>query len=135
MRKENWHNNIFFITRTNLHNKSWVMLIILATMESISGEWYGHYRYGEGYDKALTEKSFLFTLTLKDLGEDQFEGICTDEGDIEHGQHPAVIKGFIEDNFISFTKEISDTPELQYEGNYNSASASFSGIWERYGNQ
>ena len=118
-------------------------------MESISGEWSGHFTYGPGYDK-LRGTSVPFTLFLEDLGDDQFKGTCIDEETIERKIPPAAVKGFLEDNYVSFIKQYEnlfkmdkqgnkvpvkslEVPELRYEGSWDPATELFTGIWELEG--
>ncbi|MBC9934953.1 hypothetical protein [Chitinophaga qingshengii] len=101
---------------------------------SIAGKWRGFYVYGEGYSDHYFGTRVMFELELHDTGNEEFEGTCTDLDD--KPSSPTTIKGYIDDQFISFVKEYSapvTTPEISYSGYYNPLQETFFGEWEHLG--
>lgn len=108
----------------------------------MAGKWRGYYVYGEGYSDTLFGKKVMFELELHDIGNDEFEGTCTDFDDTT--APPSIIKGYLEeDNLINFLKthqersakanelSISLKPaEICYIGRYNPGQEKFFGEWE-----
>ncbi|TWF40358.1 hypothetical protein FHW36_10440 [Chitinophaga polysaccharea] len=93
-----------------------------------------------------------FELSLTDTGDNNFEGTCHDPDSQISKNNPAAIKGFTEDDFISFTKEYDQffiiteanqvivnsrlkNPDLSYYGHYDPVSETFSGDWELLGRE
>ncbi|MBP6688199.1 MAG: hypothetical protein KA160_10110 [Lacibacter sp.] len=115
---------------------------------SMNGKWTGYYEYGPLYGDQLYGEKVSFQLNLNDLGDDTFEGVCQDMEGIGSEKGVAKIKGFINDNFISFTKEYDDvwmfdeagneepndpkvlSSQLSYKGTYNPHKREFTGEWE-----
>lgn len=121
-------------------------------MASMTGEWQGYYIYGPEYGEKLSGEKVEFRLSLLDTGDNEFEGKCLDLNSSISTNNPAFIKGFMEDDFISFTKEYKtfysidkdnkvtpyspmEKPQLNYDGYYNPESKSFSGNWEFTGRE
>ncbi|MCW3467007.1 hypothetical protein [Chitinophaga nivalis] len=119
-------------------------------MISLTGEWQGYYIYDPAFGEKLSAEKVLFKLSLTDTGDDHFEGVCHDVNSPVSQNNTATIKGFVEDDFISFTKAyrqfflITDdnqvvphtalkTPELSYYGHYDPINEVFSGDWELIG--
>lgn len=121
-------------------------------MISIAGQWRGYYAYGPQYGEKLSGSKVTFELSLTDIGDNNFQGICHDLDNTISKNNSAVINGFTEDDFISFTKEynqfftITDDnqittnsrlkkPDLNYYGHYDRVSETFSGDWELLGRE
>lgn len=119
-----------------------------SLLTSMKGSWIGYYEYGPLYGEEIYGKRVEFRLDLEDLTEGTFEGVCQDLEGIGSNKGLAKIKGFINDNFISFTKEydsiwmIDETgkeepndprvlsSQLSYKGTYNPFRQEFTGEWE-----
>jgi len=107
-------------------------------MIPISGQWQGYYIYGPEYGESLSCSKVTFELSLTDLGNNNFQGTCLDLDNHITENNLAIIKGFTEQDFISFTKEYCrkiprsqlKKPELNYYGHYDPANETFSGDWE-----
>lgn len=110
----------------------------------MAGKWRGYYVYGEGYNDHYFGTRIMFELELQDAGNEQFEGTCNDLDD--KPAPPATIKGYMDDQFISFVKEYTApfltasgapatvaTPEISYSGHYNPLQETFFGEWEHLG--
>jgi hypothetical protein len=113
---------------------------------NITGTWAGYYYYGADYGEELHEEKVKFMLFLSQKNF-KFEGTSVDyEGEISNFEK-ADIKGFIQNDFISFIKQypvailldddnnlITDqskpSPEIHYTGHYNQTTKIFSGKWE-----
>ena len=110
---------------------------------NLSGQWEGVFDYGGGYGGGYGPVKFR--MSLKDLGNGEFEGKFIElEGD---SMNPgiATIKGYLEASFISFVKEYplfySEEPGqtaniikaprqlLTYTGNYDWMENTFRGQW------
>lgn len=112
-------------------------------MISITGQWQGYYIYGPEYGEKLSGSKVAFELSLTDTGDDNFQGTCLDLGSHISQNNQAIIKGFIEEDFISFTKEYCQEiprlhlkkPELNYYGHYDPVNETFSGNWEFIGKE
>ncbi len=119
---------------------------------SFSGQWIGHFVYGQEYGEGLHGEKVQFRLFLEDLGDVQFKVTSVDIEGIGAKMDTAAIKGFLTDDFINFTKEYSkyylidekyetceDTstpkPRLSYTGQYNFRTNSFSCQWELWANE
>ncbi|QJB32139.1 hypothetical protein HF324_12365 [Chitinophaga oryzae] len=111
---------------------------------SMAGKWCGYYILGQGYSDALFGKKVKFELELHDIGNEEFEGRCTDFYDKPAPQ--AMVKGYIENDFINFIKEYDGpftssvenptttwTPPINYTGYYDAAQETFFGEWEHMG--
>jgi hypothetical protein len=113
----------------------------------MSGQWLGHFMYGPDYGEKLHGEKVTFRLFLEDMGNEQFKGTCFEIGGIGANNNVATINGFIQEEFISFTKtypiyygidengksienDSSSQPRISYEGYYNSISKNFVGNWE-----
>lgn len=118
------------------------------SINSVDGKWSGYYEYGPLYGEDVYGKRVEFKLDLIDLTEGTFEGVCQDLEGIGSNKGLAKIKGFINEHFISFTKEydsiwmIDETgkeepndprvlsSQLSYKGTYNPFRQEFTGEWE-----
>ncbi|MFX1705662.1 hypothetical protein PV783_16970 [Chitinophaga sp. CC14] len=121
-------------------------------MISITGQWRGHYVYGPEYGEKWLGSKVAFELSLTDIGDNNFQGTCLDIDSPISLNNPAVIKGFTEEDFISFTKEYNQfftingdnqvvprsqlkKPDLSYYGHYDPVSETYSGDWELIGRE
>lgn len=119
---------------------------------SLSGQWTGFFVYGPEYGEKMHGEKVQFRLFLQETDDGQFEGKGVDIEGIGANFDEAVIKGFMEGTFISFTKEyeeyffiedgnkildadLSPFPRLSYTGEYNERSKTFSGQWEIWTNE
>lgn len=106
--------------------------------------WTGEYTYVEGYPEELKGKSVVFKLIISNT-EGEIIGTCTDDEADKVFTEPATIKGFIDNNIISFIKKypyhwetdedgnsivFENTPsvEIHYYGNFQNGR--FSGDWD-----
>lgn len=113
----------------------------------LKGRWAGEYIYGPTYGPELEGRKGDFIMYIQDIKESSFEGkVIETDGDGEF--HEAVLKGFIQDYFISFTKtfdkyrfydENLDIKEAEgdgsgyyvvYEGSFDHDLKQFNGQWE-----
>lgn len=118
----------------------------------MTGQWSGFFEYGPEYGDKLSGERVQFRLFLKDSDGGQFEGTCSDLEGLGSNFALSKIKGFLDDAFISFTKEYEQyqtideegnifppfkgqSPRLSYNGLYNKATNSFSGNWEMISNE
>ncbi|RXK60645.1 hypothetical protein ESA94_09280 [Lacibacter luteus] len=121
--------------------------LVSSNISSMRGKWTGYYEYGPLYGDELYGKKVAFNLDLSDIDDGTFEGECQDLEGVGSQKGFAKISGFINDNFISFTKEyvsawmVDETSEeltdhkvlnsqLAYKGTYNSFKHEFTGEWE-----
>lgn len=112
----------------------------------IVGQWLGHYKYGPEYGDLYGDK-VSFSIIIKDVADDQFQGKCHDLEGIGAVPGVATIKGYIEGSQIHFIKQypidyaidddgnlieqnLSIKPILTYFGEYNERTKSFEGTWE-----
>lgn len=111
------------------------------------GQWQGFFQYGPEYGEIVGGKEAEFRLFIEEFKEGQFSGRIIDwEGFGVNGE-TADVKGFISEEFISFTKQYSqffiidelgksevlkDLPghKVVYEGRFDKKSNSFVGSWE-----
>jgi hypothetical protein len=116
-------------------------------MIDLTGYWEGVIILGPQYgDKASME--LFFSIEIKQEDE-SFTGIAKDIKGIGCNPDVAMVKGFVDENNISFTKEYLSTviidengneilqkgvlsPEISYTGVYDAASGSCEGEWEMY---
>lgn len=119
---------------------------------TLTGQWIGYFVYGPEYGEEMYGEKVQFRFFLEDLEDGQFKGTSVDIEGAGVNMDTATIKGFLTDDFISFTKEYPtyylidengqssvDTtnpkPQLSYTGQYNSQMKSFSGQWELWANE
>jgi hypothetical protein len=118
----------------------------------IAGQWGGYFIYGPEYGEEMYGEKVHFRLFLEDRGSGEFQGRSVDVEGFGASMDVATIKGFIAENFISFTKEYStyyirnengtfstdpasQKPRLSYKGHYDPRRKSFSGDWEFWTNE
>lgn len=111
------------------------------------GQWQGFFKYGPEYGNLINGKEAEFRLFVEEYNNGQFSGRAIDwEGFGVEGE-TAIVKGFIKESFISFTKtypqkydidfwgNTSVDPELPghtviYEGYFDATTNTFTGTWE-----
>jgi len=109
-------------------------------------KWKGLFTYLEGYETIEQYKEVAFTMEIT-LTENSFIGTSTDSESKNAFDKPATVKGFIEDDKISFVMKYpcayskgengeivldksSKHPEIHYLGFFNEDKASVNGNWE-----
>lgn len=78
--------------------------------------WQGYYEYGEGYRLPQFGKRVKITVTLQG-SNDNFIGKVKEEASENAVPLEATIKGFTQDDFISFVKTYPKAPRLKEFGN------------------
>jgi hypothetical protein len=117
----------------------------------VAGQWFGYFSYGPEYGPELEGEKVTFSLLIEELPSGQFRGKCIELKGIGANHEVSTINGFIENNFISFTKEYNtfksideignevdykgSPPRLSYKGHFNSYSQTFGGSWEIWANE
>ncbi len=111
----------------------------------ISGRWIGYYEYGESYPQSLQGKRTNFVLNLKETAG-EFSGECIDISENNKINPAAEIKGFVNENLISFIKQYSyqlfihddgrreadyynTHPEIEYTGYFDENTNKYTGEW------
>jgi hypothetical protein len=111
----------------------------------IKGHWSGFYEYDAIYNVGVSKATFR--MILDDVGDGRFRGKCIDLEGAASNSGVANIKGFMENSFISFTKEYprffekdkdgnqvevksGPKPLLNYIGHYDWLNKTFEGTWE-----
>ena len=119
--------------------------------KSIAGQWFGSYSYGPEYGLKLEGEQVIFSILVDEVFNNQFKGKCIELEGLGASTEVSKIEGFIENNFISFTKEyptnyyidefgkevIVETEinnQLSYKGHYDEETKTFSGSWEIWRN-
>ena len=119
---------------------------------NLLGQWIGQFIYGPEYGEGMWGEKVQFRLFINELSSGQFSGTSVDVEGYGANMDISIIKGFLTDDFISFTKEYSEhfiieengeqikypsklKPRLSYEGHYNFRSKSFNGEWELWANE
>jgi hypothetical protein len=69
----------------------------------VKGHWTGFYEYDSCYKATISKAAFR--MILDDLGNGRFSGKCIDLESTGSNTGIATIEGYVEDSFISFTKE------------------------------
>ncbi|HUC80196.1 MAG TPA: hypothetical protein VMR70_04735 [Flavisolibacter sp.] len=112
----------------------------MAKYSVVSGNWEGYFEYGIEYQCA--GERVRFQLKLEEFDYGQFRGECTELEGVGVNTEVATIEGFMEADFINFTKtypspnkdefgnEIKGHYLIIYTGNYDWHTMSFSGAWE-----
>lgn len=108
-----------------------------------SGEWHGHFTYGDGYSEIVKGKSENFIINMQ-VVNGEIQGFCID--DDKQSDNSATINGFMIDMFIGFIKnypshyyldqkgiiqkdEGGPSYTVAYSGLYDQLTAGFRGIW------
>lgn len=111
------------------------------------GQWMGYFAYGQEYGDNIAGEKVQFRLFIDSFKDEQFVGRSVDLEGVGANFEIAVINGFLDGNFISFTKQyphfysfdevgnaIEDKgkqhPTICYSGGYNRNTHTFSGQWE-----
>lgn len=111
----------------------------------ISGIWKGYYELGKSYPKNLQGKRTDFVLNIKETNG-EFTGECIDIVHDNKDNTTSQIKGFVDEDLISFIKQYSfhllidkegkrvidydeKHPEIEYTGYYDYESKKISGEW------
>ena len=114
---------------------------------NFSGQWVGHFAYGSEYGDDLAGEKVQFRIFVDDFKEGQFSGRSVDLEGVGSNFEVAKIKGYIDQNFISFTKEyphyygfdeegnvLQDKdrqhPLVAYSGEYDQRTKAFAREWE-----
>lgn len=113
---------------------------------NISGKWKGVIVYGPEYEELENQELHFTAEFTQNL--DEFTGIAKDVSGIGCNPDTASIRGFIENQSISFIKQYTSTlllgengqeldrntpgPEINYWGEYDINLHQFSGHWEIY---
>lgn len=112
----------------------------------IKQNWKGFFSYLEGYDTIEQYRRAEFTMEIT-LMENVFVGISTDSESKHAFEKPATVKGFIEDDKISFIMKYpclyykdntgkiiidrsSEHPDIHYLGFFEENKSSVVGNWE-----
>jgi hypothetical protein len=107
---------------------------------SYCGEWSGYYTYGEGYRDSIKGKSSDFVIRM-DVENGNVRGTSQEEG-----KEPAIINGFMGDDFIGFIHQypvrytfndkgesVADISKpgskILYSGLFDNKTNTFRGIW------
>jgi len=114
---------------------------------SLAGQWFGYFSYGPEYGELLMDEQVIFSILIEEVFNNRFKGKCIEIEGIGSSTELSAIEGFLENQFISFTKEYpsnnvidekgnavnyegSLNPMLSYEGQFNHFNQSFTGTWE-----
>ena len=115
--------------------------------DMLAGQWIGYYSYGPEYGEIVNGEKVEFRLFINTFQNGEFIGKSIDLDGITINQEVGKVRGFINDNFISFTKQFPyyegidedgnsyedrskvPTPIL-YTGYYDERSKAFTGNWE-----
>ena len=124
----------------------------MKNSKTIVGQWYGIFNYGPEYGPGLEGENVIFSFLIHELPNGQFKGKCIEFGGIGASDEISIIQGFIEDDFISFTKEYQTytsfdenynevpytgplPPRISYRGNYDPTNNTYKGTWELWSNE
>lgn len=112
----------------------------------IKQQWKGYFTYLEGYEAIEQYKQVEFTIKIT-LTENSFVGTSTDSESKHAFNQPAIIKGFIDDEKMSFVLKYpcsyfkddfgniildksSQHPDIHYLGYFDNDKKAVSGNWE-----
>ena len=112
-----------------------------------TGQWVGHFAYGPEYGDDIVGEKVQFRLFIDSFKDGQFNGRSVDLEGIGANYEIAQVIGFIDGNFISFTKQyphlygLDETgntfndkdkqhPIVAYSGEYKLNTKTFAGQWE-----
>ncbi len=119
----------------------------MISSKDFKGQWIGHFTYGPSYGEELNGEKVQFRLFINECSNREFWGKSIDLEGIGANYEVAEIKGFLKEDFISFTKlyphyyqideggntstELNSRhPEIHYEGFYDSHLKKITGKWE-----
>jgi hypothetical protein len=114
---------------------------------AFTGQWIGYFAYGPEYGDDLVGEKVQFRIFVDSFYNEQFTGRSVDLEGIGANYEIAQVKGYIDGDFISFTKQyphlygldeegntVEDKtrqhPIVSYSGEYNVVTKTFSGQWE-----
>jgi hypothetical protein len=112
-----------------------------------TGQWVGHFAYGQEYGEDIAGETVQFRLFVDSFKNGQFTGRSVDLEGIGANYEIAQVKGYIDEDFISFTTEFphlyglneagntledknKQHPVVSYSGEYNTNTQTFAGQWE-----
>lgn len=118
----------------------------------LAGQWFGFFSYGPEYGAFLVNEKVTFSILIEEVFNHQFKGKCIELEGIGASTELSNIEGFLENEFISFTKEyptnnfidekgnavyFEDTSNLRlsYKGKFNRFNQTFNGTWEIWSNE
>jgi hypothetical protein len=124
----------------------------MAASNTLTGQWVGQYTYGPEFGDEMYGQNVQFRLFLKDAGNGQFTGTSVDIEGFGANMDKATVNGFIDGNFISFTKEYpknfiidedghthedqaNSHPRLSYSGSLDKSLNAYRGTWELWVNE
>ena len=113
----------------------------------IIGQWLGYFLYGPEYGEKLHGEKVEFRFFINSCSNGTFEGTSVDLEGVGANFEQAIIKGFLDNDLISFTKSYPhyhaidafgntsvykdlEHPVIHYEGIHNRRTNTFSGKWE-----
>lgn len=117
----------------------------MTILKSISGKWKGEYIYGPEYENNQGQKVEFILDLIENNGS--INGVCIDFETRQYFSEPITVSGFIDDGFISFTKQYPFSyfingqgqivvdrtkphPEITYSGEFNPETNTFLGEWD-----
>ena len=122
------------------------------TTISLAGQWFGFFNYGPEYGALLVNERVIFSILMEEVFNNKFKGKCIELEGIGASTELSTIEGFLENEFISFTKEYPNNSvidengneviydgalnvRLSYKGQFNRFNQSFKGTWEIWSNE
>lgn len=119
----------------------------MRNLIDFTGQWAGHFAYGPEYGDDLVGEKVQFRIFVDSFCNEEFTGRSVDLEGIGANYEIARVKGYIDGDFISFTKQyphlygldeagktVEDKtrqhPTVSYSGQYNATTKTFSGQWE-----
>jgi hypothetical protein len=119
----------------------------MAEAIDFTGQWVGYFAYGAEYGDDFSGEIVQFRFFVDSFEDGQFIGRSVDLEGIGANYEIAHVSGYIEEGFISFTKQyphlyemdekgntiVDNTkrhPIVAYSGEYNLGTSTFVGQWE-----
>jgi len=116
-------------------------------MHDLVGQWLSHFEYGPEYGEERIGEKVQFKIFIDTFNNNEFTGNCVELGGIGASDQTSLVRGFLKDSFISFTKaypsafyvdaggnavvDPSRPPHVvNYSGKYNYETQTFSGEWD-----
>ncbi|WP_299335058.1 hypothetical protein [uncultured Psychroserpens sp.] len=129
-----------------MEDKSIIKKTADTITKSTNQEWKGSFTYLEGYETIQQYIDVEFTLEI-DITNNSFIGISSDSESKDLFDKPATVKGFIDENKISFVMnypclyykdetgtmrldQSSEHPDIHYLGFFNDDKTQVNGNWE-----
>jgi hypothetical protein len=117
----------------------------MTLLKNISGKWKGEYICGPEYENHQGRTVEFILELIENSG--LIRGICIDFATKEYFSEPITVSGFIDNDFISFTKQYPFTyfideqgkviidrskphPEITYSGEFDRETNTFVGEWD-----